>query len=87
MLWTQQESSCGSGSRLQFTNSLSVVGGQPLNNNQAYCTRPYCKQIDRIAWQLPHDGFEHLTQIIQGMGENTWNMRGNSVVSRANTYT
>jgi uncharacterized protein (DUF1800 family) len=59
-----------------------VVGGQPLNNNQAFWYAPYLQTIDRNAFGNFRTMLFEIT-LNPGMGEYL-NMRGNSVVNRAN---
>jgi uncharacterized protein (DUF1800 family) len=63
-------------------HKLLVVSGQPLNNNETSWFAPYLQTIDRNAF----GNFRTLLKEISlnpGMGEYL-NMRGNSVVNRAN---
>src|SRR5258708_17287834 len=59
-----------------------VVGGQPLNNNQAFWYAPYLQTIDRNSFGNFRNLLFEVT-LNPGMGEYL-NMRGNSVVNRAN---
>jgi len=69
--------------RLAFAfHKFIVVGGQPLNNNQAYWYAPYLQTIDRDSFGNFRTMLFDLT-LNPGMGEYL-NMRGNSVVNRAN---
>jgi uncharacterized protein (DUF1800 family) len=63
-------------------HKVIVVGGAPLNNNQTYWYAPYLQTIDRNAFGNFKDLLYEVT-LNPGMGEYL-NMRGNSVVNRAN---
>jgi uncharacterized protein (DUF1800 family) len=69
--------------RVSFAfHKFIVVGGQPLNNNQAFWYAPYLQTIDRNSFGNFRTMLFEVT-LNPGMGEYL-NMRGNSVVSRAN---
>jgi uncharacterized protein (DUF1800 family) len=69
--------------RVSFAfHKFIVVGGQPLNNNQAFWYAPYLQTIDRNSLGNFRTMLFELT-LNPGMGEYL-NMRGNSVVNRAN---
>src|SRR6185312_2329152 len=59
-----------------------VVGGAPLNNNQTFWYAPYLQTIDRNSFGNFRTLLYEVT-LNPGMGEYL-NMRGNSVVNRAN---
>jgi uncharacterized protein (DUF1800 family) len=63
-------------------HKVIVVGGAPLNNNQTYWYAPYLQTIDKNAFGNFRDLLYEVT-LNPGMGEYL-NMRGNSVVNRAN---
>ena len=69
--------------RVSFAfHKFIVVGGQPLNNNQAFWYAPYLQTIDRNSFGNFRTMLFEIT-LNPGMGEYL-NMRGNSVVNRAN---
>jgi uncharacterized protein (DUF1800 family) len=69
--------------RVSFAfHKFIVVGGQPLNNNQAFWYAPYLQTIDRDSLGNFRTMLFEIT-LNPGMGEYL-NMRGNSVVNRAN---
>lgn len=63
-------------------HKVIVVGGAPLNNNQTFWFGPYLQAIDKQAFGNFRDLLFDVT-LNPGMGEYL-NMRGNSVVNRAN---
>ncbi len=69
--------------RVSFAfHKFVVVGGQPLNNNQAFWYAPYLQTIDRNSFSNFRNMLFEIT-LNPGMGEYL-NMRGNSVVNRVN---
>jgi uncharacterized protein (DUF1800 family) len=69
--------------RVSFAfHKFIVVGGQPLNNNQAFWYAPYLQTIDRNSFGNFRTMLFEIT-LNPGMGEYL-NMRGNSVVNREN---
>jgi len=69
--------------RVSFAfHKFVVVGGQPLNNNQAFWYAPYLQTIDRNSFSNFRNVLFEIT-LNPGMGEYL-NMRGNSVVNRVN---
>ena len=69
--------------RMSFAfHKFIVVGGQQLNNNQAFWYAPYLQTIDRNSFGNFRNMLFEVT-LNPGMGEYL-NMRGNSVVNRAN---
>jgi uncharacterized protein (DUF1800 family) len=69
--------------RVSFAfHKFIVAGGQQLNNNQAFWYAPYLQTIDRNSFGNFRNMLFEIT-LNPGMGEYL-NMRGNSVVSRAN---
>ncbi|HMG74537.1 MAG TPA: DUF1800 family protein [Pyrinomonadaceae bacterium] len=69
--------------RVSFAfHKFIVVGGQPLNNNQAFWYAPYLQTIDRNSFGNFRNMLYEVT-LNPGMGEYL-NMRGNSVVDRNN---
>ena len=69
--------------RVSFAfHQFIVVGGQPLNNNQAFWYAPYLQTIDRNSFGNFRNMLFEIT-LNPGMGEYL-NMRGNSVVNAAN---
>jgi uncharacterized protein (DUF1800 family) len=69
--------------RVSFAfHKFIVAGGQQLNNNQAFWYAPYLQTIDRNSFGNFRTMLYEIT-LNPGMGEYL-NMRGNSVVNRAN---
>jgi uncharacterized protein (DUF1800 family) len=69
--------------RVSFAfHKFIVAGGQQLNNNQPFWYAPYLQTIDRNSFSNFRNMLFEIT-LNPGMGEYL-NMRGNSVVSRAN---
>jgi uncharacterized protein (DUF1800 family) len=69
--------------RVSFAfHKFIVAGGQVLNNNQAFWYAPYLQTIDRNSFGNFRNMLFEIT-LNPGMGEYL-NMRGNSVVTRAN---
>jgi uncharacterized protein (DUF1800 family) len=69
--------------RVSFAfHKFIVAGGQQLNNNQPFWYAPYLQTIDRNSFGNFRNMLFEIT-LNPGMGEYL-NMRGNSVVSRAN---
>ncbi|HXD31863.1 MAG TPA: DUF1800 family protein [Pyrinomonadaceae bacterium] len=69
--------------RVSFAmHKVIVVGGAPLNNNQTFWYAPYLQTIDRNSFGNFRTLLYEVT-LNPGMGEYL-NMRGNSVVNRAN---